>query len=200
MGVLQYRWCKWIRACLESASISVLVNGSPTNEFLMERGVRQGGSLSPFLFILAAEGLNVMVKEAVNRNIFWGIKVGADDVTISHLQYADDTIFFGEWSRNNASKLMYILKCFEEVARLRINLHKSCLYGVGVENDIVASMAQFMKCGVGEISFSYLGLPIGTNMRRLGAWRPVIEKFKKRLSGWKAKSMSFGGRLTLVKS
>ncbi|GJX97357.1 reverse transcriptase domain, reverse transcriptase zinc-binding domain protein [Tanacetum coccineum] len=140
-----YGFVQWIRACLESASISVLVNGSPTNEFLMERGVRQGDPLSPFLFILATEGLNVMLKEAVNRNIFRGIKVGANDVKISHLQYADDTIFFGEWSRNNASKLM-------------------------------------------------------TNMRRLGAWRPVIEKFKKRLSGWKAKSMSFGGRLTLVKS
>nr|GEX01365.1 putative reverse transcriptase domain-containing protein [Tanacetum cinerariifolium] len=160
-----YRWCKWIRAYLKSNLISILVNGSPTNEFLMERGLRQG----------------------------------ADDVTISHLQYADDTMFFGEWSQNNTSKLMYILKCFEEVAGLRINLRRIYLYRVGVVNDIVASLAQFMKCGVGEIPFSYPGLSIRSNMRRLAAWRQINIKFKKHLSRWKAKSMSFGGRLTLVK-
>ncbi|GKB34439.1 reverse transcriptase domain, reverse transcriptase zinc-binding domain protein [Tanacetum coccineum] len=61
-------------------------------------------------------------------------------------------------------------------------------------------MAQWMRCSVGELPFTYLGLPIGQCMKRSNAWRPVIEKFKKRLCDWKAKTMSFGGRLTLVKS
>ncbi|XP_071707952.1 uncharacterized protein [Rutidosis leptorrhynchoides] len=56
------KWRGWIRTCLKSASISVLVNGSPTCEFKMERGVRQGDPLSPFLFIITAEGLNVLTK------------------------------------------------------------------------------------------------------------------------------------------
>ena len=45
------RWCNWIEACLKSARISVLVNGSPTDEFSMERGIRQGDPLSPFLYL-----------------------------------------------------------------------------------------------------------------------------------------------------
>ncbi|GKB16180.1 hypothetical protein Tco_0850103, partial [Tanacetum coccineum] len=61
-------------------------------------------------------------------------------------------------------------------------------------------MSRWMRCGIREFPFTYLGLPIEENMRRIGAWNTVIEKFKKRLSEWKAKSMSFGGRLTLVKS
>ncbi|XP_071687382.1 uncharacterized protein [Rutidosis leptorrhynchoides] len=64
---------KWIMSCLSSASISILVNGSPTREFSMGRGVRQGDPLSPFLFILAAEGLNILTKAAVDRGLFKGV-------------------------------------------------------------------------------------------------------------------------------
>ncbi|GAU31165.1 hypothetical protein TSUD_315900 [Trifolium subterraneum] len=55
-------WRKWIKECICTASASVLVNGSPTEEFSLERGLRQGDPLSPFLFLLAAEGLNVLMK------------------------------------------------------------------------------------------------------------------------------------------
>lgn len=105
--------------------MSILVNGSPTDEFYLTRGVRQGDPLSPFLFLIAAEGLNILVKEASNCGIFKGVKVGRENVVVSHLQYADDTIFFGDWSRSNACNLMGILKCFEGVSGLRVNLNKS---------------------------------------------------------------------------
>ena len=79
------KWYTWINVCMKSTSISVLVNGSPTKEFDMGRGVRKGDPLSPFLFILAAEGLNVLIKEAVDKAIFNGVKVGRDEIMVSHL-------------------------------------------------------------------------------------------------------------------
>ncbi|GKG11045.1 LINE-1 reverse transcriptase like protein, partial [Tanacetum coccineum] len=99
---------------LNSSSMSILVNGSPLEEFGVERGVRQGDPLAPFIFILAAEGLNAIVNEAMDKGIYKSVRVGSDHVSISHLQYADDTIFFGEWNMENARSLMCILRCFEE--------------------------------------------------------------------------------------
>ncbi|GJS67120.1 cysteine-rich receptor-like protein kinase, partial [Tanacetum coccineum] len=74
------RWCKWVIACLKSSSISVLVNGSPTKEFMMEQGVRPGDLLSLFLFILAAEGLNALLNDAVDKDILRGVHVDEDDL------------------------------------------------------------------------------------------------------------------------
>lgn len=66
------KWRRWIRSCLDSASVSILINGSPSNEFCLEKGVRQGDPLAPFLFIIAAEALNIAMKEAAGKGVFSG--------------------------------------------------------------------------------------------------------------------------------
>lgn len=65
------------------------MNGSPTKEFEISKGVRQGDLLSPFLFIIAMEGLNVALKSACGEHLFDGITFPL----LSHLFYADDAIF-----------------------------------------------------------------------------------------------------------
>ncbi|GJX78798.1 reverse transcriptase domain, reverse transcriptase zinc-binding domain protein [Tanacetum coccineum] len=137
--------------------------------------------------------LNVLVNEAVEKVIFRGVMVGSNNVMVSHLQYADDTIFFEEWSKENAKSLMCILKCFEEVSGLRINFKKSKIYGIGVNEGKMTDMARWMGYDIREFPFTYLGLPIRENIRRVNAWNPVVEKFKKRLSDLKAKTEEING-------
>ena len=67
------KWRNWIKGCLESGKASVIINGSPTTEFYMTKGVRQGDPLSPFLFIIAMEGLNMAMKTAVEKGVYEGI-------------------------------------------------------------------------------------------------------------------------------
>ncbi|GKD98181.1 RNA-directed DNA polymerase, eukaryota, partial [Tanacetum coccineum] len=110
---------------------SVLVNGSPTPEFKLSKGLREGDPLSPFLFIIAIEALHIAMLEAREKHIFQGIKLGESDVTASHLQFADDAIFLGEWSKQNVLNLIRILRCFQVASGLKVNLSKSRLIGVG---------------------------------------------------------------------
>lgn len=162
--------------------------------------MRQGDPLSPFLFMIAAEGLNVMMTEETSQDIFKGIKIGSNEVEISHLQYADDTIIFGEGSTMNAKNLMRIMKCLQEISGLKINMSKSKVFGIGVTYEEVNWLARGMGCVAGKLPFTYLGMPICLNMRSKESWNIIIEKFKNKLSDWKAKTISFGGRSTLVKS
>lgn len=114
------KWCNWINNCLSSASISVLVNGSPSKEFKMERGLRQGDPLSPFLFLIVAEALNILINDACDKRFYKGWKVDPGGLNIPLLlQFADDVLFLGEWSKTNASNLVFILKCFQEASGLK---------------------------------------------------------------------------------
>jgi len=92
------KWIQWIEGCLKSATVSILINGSPSTEVSPQRGLRQGDPLAPFLFNIVAEALYGLVREAVKRNLYRGFSVGSNRVEVSILQYADDTIFFGEAS------------------------------------------------------------------------------------------------------
>lgn len=90
------RWRSWIKGCLSLAIVSVLINGSPTTEFRMKRGIRQGYPLSPFLFLIVAKALSMMMKEATSNNIFRGCRLGESNLEVSHLQFADDTLILGD--------------------------------------------------------------------------------------------------------
>lgn len=126
--------------------------------------------------------------------------MGKDKVYMSHLQFADDALFFGEWSLHNAKVLSRILSCFHLAFGLKVNLNKSKLFGVGASNLELKFFANTIGCQPSNLPCIYLGLPIGANMSRCANWTPIINRFHNRLSIWKAKTLSFGGRLTLIKS
>jgi len=68
-------WCNWIMECVTTTNAFVLVNGCPTDELRFERDLRQSDPLSPFLFLIAAEGHNTMMNAPVSVDLFSGYKV-----------------------------------------------------------------------------------------------------------------------------
>jgi len=170
--------------CISTASASVLVNGCPADEFKFERGLRQGDPLSPFLFLIAVEGLNVIMKSLVEAGLFSGYKVGANNLlSITHLQFVDDTLLIGDRSWANIRALKALLLLFEASSGLKVNFHKSMLFGVNIHDSWLAEAASVLNCKLGRLPFLYLGLPIGGDPRKLKFWQPLIDRLKSRLSG-----------------
>jgi len=104
---------------------------------------------------------------------------------VNLLQYANDTIFMGEVNVSNVFNIKVILKLFELVFRLRMNFHKSSFGRIETKIEVVEIYASMLNCKVLSFPSTYLGLPIGTNPRRVEMWQPVIQKFVKRLALWK---------------
>ncbi|GJX66186.1 RNA-directed DNA polymerase, eukaryota [Tanacetum coccineum] len=105
------KWRGWIQNCLNSSKGSILVNGSPTEEFQFYKGLKQGDPLSPFLFILVMESLHISFQRVVDVGMFTGIKLSSS-LNISHLFYADDAIFLGQWNDSNIDTLVHVMECF----------------------------------------------------------------------------------------
>src|ERR1044072_20900 len=109
----------------------VLVNDSLTEEFPMKKGLRQGDPMASFLFLIIAERLNGMLKQAVTKIDYSGFRFdNGRGEEVSILQFVDDTIFLGEATMKNVLTIKSTLRCFELASGLMVNFHKSKIAGV----------------------------------------------------------------------
>ena len=196
------RWLSWMKWCISIASFSVLINGSPAGFFPSSRGLRQGDPLSPYLFVISMEALSCMINRAVVRNYLSSSRVAngrGEDLSISHLLYADDTLIFCEADLDQLKFLSWILMWFEAMSGLKINLAKSEIIPIGPVTNL-AELASELGCKIGSFPTSYLGLPLGAKHKALGIWDSIEERYRKRLAAWKTQYISKSGRITLIRS
>nr|GEY58352.1 RNA-directed DNA polymerase, eukaryota, reverse transcriptase zinc-binding domain protein [Tanacetum cinerariifolium] len=113
------KWCNWIQTCLNSSRGSILVNGSPTEEFQFFKGLKQGDPQSPFLFILIMESLHLSFQWVVDAEMFKGLNL-SHSMSLSHMFYADDAVFVGQWSEENINTLIHVLVCFHRVSGTKV--------------------------------------------------------------------------------
>lgn len=194
------QWRLWMKQCISSATISILINGSPTREIQLSRGLRQGDPLSPLLFLVAAEGLSGLISRAIDTQLLEGFEIGNNNVMVSHLQYADDTLLIFTPTENNIWSAKALLHLFALCSGLKINFKKSTFISINVDELFVRTATLSLNCKSGCAPFKHLGIPVGANPRRKQTWLPVIDSFKKKLSSWAFKFLSFGGRVVLLKS
>ena len=109
-------------------------------------------------------------------------------------------ILFLNNNLEEAKNLKLILCVFEQLSGLKINFHKSEIFCFGSAKDVETQFTHLFGCEVGAFPFRYLGIPIHFKKLRNRDWKGVEDRFEKKLSSWKGKNMSVGGRLVLINS
>ncbi|XP_058733961.1 uncharacterized protein LOC131605645 [Vicia villosa] len=168
------RWMGWIELLVFNSKMSVLVNGSSTKEFEVFRELRQSDPLSPFLYVLEAEGLSGLVRKSVEV----GDLAIKGSCWVENLQFAYDTLLVGEGTWKHVWAIKAVIRAFEIVSGLGINCHKSKLIGIN-------SRGPFLEAAPVLEGYD-LESSIGENEESVG--------------GCKNRFLNLGGRITLLKS
>ena len=118
---------------------------------------------------------------------------------VSHICFADDLMVFLQADKKNAQRLKTMLDEFSKLSGLQINIHKSAIYfgGNAPHRQWIAS---HLKLSFGELSDRYRGLPLISKRLSAKECSPLIQAVRTRLQSWKAKLLSYAGRMELIKS
>ncbi|KAF5442125.1 hypothetical protein F2P56_037172 [Juglans regia] len=147
--------------------------------FQSKRALRQGDPLSPYLFIILEEVFSRLLKKRMADSHHFYHLVGAP--RIFHLLYADDVMIFANASKRYIRCLMGVLHDYEKWSDSR---KRDTLVETG-----------FVE---GKFPFTYLGVPIVDAKLKASHFGPLLEKIGKKVSGWKSRLLSQGGRLILL--
>lgn len=98
------KWIDLTMSCISSASFSVLINGAAKGMIHSQRGTRQGFPLSPYPFILCAEGFSNLLQQTEAKKMIHEVKF-SNNLSISYLPFADDSLIFTRAKTEECTKL-----------------------------------------------------------------------------------------------
>ncbi|KAJ3705176.1 hypothetical protein LUZ61_008881 [Rhynchospora tenuis] len=116
------------------------------------------------------------------------------------IQFADDTIILMEAHPRNVGIISTILSHFSQLSGLAINDQKSALVPIAIPTTRIEVLRNLLGCPVKEFPITYLGLPLSVNKPKRVHFLPLVQAMHEKLQGWKAKFLSLGGRLILIKA
>lgn len=154
------RWRMWSFSCVSTVTLAVLGNGSPTDFFSIDKGLRHGDPLSSLLFNLCVEGLFALWNRLAIGEEACGFRIGPG-LCLNHLQFADDTLVFCEAKGEKVEELFDVLVGFLWGSGLKLNYTKSVLVGCGVEEGVVRRLATNLGIEVASLPLPYLGTMLG---------------------------------------
>lgn len=179
------RWNCWITGCLDHPHFSIMLNGTSKGFFESSRGIQQGDPLSPFLFTLVVDALSEPMAKAKSRGVIEGFPIGNVGYAINHLHFVNGTMCFLKAEDSQVYLLKDILRIFETISDLKINLLKTTLAGIAVAEEEVLRFARIMECQVDTWPMKYLELPLGGVSKSLSFWDPVVKRIQGKLKCWK---------------
>lgn len=185
-----------VMALNENASAAVIVNGEQSKAFRLQRSVRQGCPLAPYLFLLTVDVLGQMLQHPTCS--VKGLKL-PDNTSITNQMFADDTLLFLDGTRDNMDRALTVISRFRAASGAKLNLHKSVGLWLSQQERTwqwgeEAGMKWLLP---GEVT-RYLGYPFGLNIPQKEKDGKMLSQIRKHLSKWVTHPFSLAGRIMVA--
>lgn len=195
------KWRRWIMVCVTSVRYSVRFNGELLDPFAPTRGLRQGDPLSPYLFLLIADGLSNILERYKTDGLIQPIRICRATPGISHLLFADDSLLFFKAEVEQARRIKEALNLYENSTGQLINPSKcSLLFSEFCPQERQDEIKSALQVHSSTFEEKYLGLPTPDGRMKAEQFQPINDKLSKRMSDWNEKYMSSGAKEVLIKS
>lgn len=125
-------FCRWINTFYAGANMRIILNGWLSRPIRLMRGVRQGDSLSPLLYILCVEALACLIRPCNEIRGF--LLPGANGKQFKIRQYANDTTAFLKDFRS-LTRLFDVISVYEKGSRAKLNMSKTEAMWLGARRD-----------------------------------------------------------------
>lgn len=151
------------------------------------------------LFVIAMNNLSLMLNKAAREGSL-NYHQHCAKTKLTHLSFADDLLIFIDGSITSVQRVLQILHEFEQRSGLAVSLQKSSFFASGLSAEEITAIQCSTGMPCGSLPMRYLGVPLCTKKLSLSNCEPLIQQVKARVSSWSAKSLSFAGRLLLIKT
>ncbi|WOL04581.1 hypothetical protein Cni_G13302 [Canna indica] len=188
---------KWIEACLMGVSYSCKVNGVSSRSFGSNKGIRQGDSLSPYLFIIMEQLLTTLVNYAVNKKDIDVFKIG--NTVISHSLFADDMVFFIKGNKKSCKNLVAVLEKYCLATGQKVNMEKSTiLFPENCKTEVKQRICKDLNIKEGCYPLLYLGTYISPKRLEKKFQMKLVHKAKGKMESWSGNQLTQAGKCVML--
>lgn len=190
-----------VMKCVTSVRFAIKVNGDLLPFFYPSKGLRQGDPMSPYLFLICAQGLTSLLNNYGGAYIDRGIRVSIRLPWVNHLLFADDSLIFLKAKIHSTARLNNILRIYTGCSGQAVNQEKSSVFfSPNASPPLRASVKQNLDIHVEAFSERYLGLPTAVGRITSGTFDHIHERSHSKMQGWSERNFACDGREVLLKS
>ena len=188
---------RWISVLYNDISSMVIQNGFLSESFPIKRGCRQGDPPSPYIFLLCAEVLSLLIKQ---DDYIKGIKIGELELKLS--QYADDTTILLDGSEQSLEAALQTLSIFAKISVLKVNNSKTKAVWIGSKKFSGETFNHRFKLDWNQNNFEILGISFSCNLDTMIQLNYVkkLKQIDRDLKQWSKRILTPFGRITVLKT